>query len=39
MPGARVAILDDDGRELPDGTPTICVQSPTVMQGYLGSPH
>ncbi|RPH42797.1 MAG: acyl-CoA synthetase [Burkholderiales bacterium] len=39
MPGARVAILDDDARELPDGEPgEICVQGPTVMQGYFKQP-
>jgi fatty-acyl-CoA synthase len=39
MPGARVAILDDEARELPDGEPgEICVQGPTVMQGYFKQP-
>lgn len=35
MPGARMAILDDGGRELPAGEPgEICVQGPSVMDGY-----
>ncbi|MEZ5659930.1 MAG: AMP-binding protein [Burkholderiaceae bacterium] len=35
MPGARMAILDDDSRELPPNEPgEICVQGPTVMDGY-----
>jgi len=39
VPGARVAVLDDDGHELPDGQAgEICVQGPSVMLGYFKQP-
>lgn len=38
--GTRVAILDDQGREVPDGTTgEICFQSGSVMAGYLNKPE
>ena len=46
MPGARVAVLDEDGRPLPDGEPgEICVQGATDAPGFTtisavtASPH
>jgi fatty-acyl-CoA synthase len=40
MPFNRVAILDDDGAPVPDGTPgEICMQGPSVMLGYLDQPE
>ena len=40
MPGVRIAVRDDDGRELEPGTPgEICVQGATVMQGYFKQPE
>lgn len=39
VPGARVAIRDDQGHELPDGQlGEICVQGPFVMTGYWKQP-
>jgi fatty-acyl-CoA synthase len=39
MPGARVAVLDDDFRPVADGAPgEICVQGAGVMQGYWRQP-
>jgi long-chain acyl-CoA synthetase len=38
VPGCQVAILDDEGRELPPGEPgEICCRSPGVMRGYWNS--
>ncbi len=35
MPSTEIAILDDDGIELPKGTPgEICIKGPQVMAGY-----
>ena len=40
MPGARVAILDDDGNEAAAGEPgEICVQGAAVMHGYFKQPE
>jgi fatty-acyl-CoA synthase len=38
-PMVRVALLDDNGNEAPDGEPgEICVRGPLVMSGYLNKP-
>ena len=40
MPGARVAVLDDEGRPVADGTPgEISLQGASVMQGYWKQPE
>jgi long-chain acyl-CoA synthetase len=40
VPGCRVLVLDDAGRELPPGQPgEICCESPGVMRGYWNSPE
>ncbi len=40
LPGIRVAIMDDAGREVPSGTVgEICIQGPNVMKGYYGRPE
>ena len=40
MPWVHVALLDDDGNEVPQGEPgEICVQGPLVMEGYWNKPE
>ncbi len=40
IPSTNVVILDDDGVELPYGTPgEICIQGPQVMAGYWNKPE
>ncbi|MFV0308668.1 MAG: AMP-binding protein [Desertimonas sp.] len=40
MPGARIAVRDDDGNQVEPGQPgEICVQGATVMQGYFKQPE
>ena len=39
-PFTRIAVLDDDGQPVPDGTPgELCIQCPSVMQGYWKQPE
>ena len=38
--GVKLALLDDDGNEVPAGEPgEICVRAPLVMKGYLNKPE
>lgn len=40
LPGQTVAIVDDDGHQLPAGEPgEVVIAGPTVMRGYLGKPE
>ena len=40
VPWVRVALLDDDGNEVPQGEPgEICVRGPLVMKGYWNKPE
>ncbi|HEX7820486.1 MAG TPA: AMP-binding protein [Sphingobium sp.] len=39
-PLVHVALLDDDGKPVPDGEPgELCVRGPLLMSGYLGKPE
>jgi fatty-acyl-CoA synthase len=39
VPGVRIAILDNEDREVAQGLPgEFCIQGPTVMTGYLNQP-
>jgi len=39
MPFSRMTVLDDEGQPVPDGTPgELCIQGPSVMQGYWRQP-
>ena len=40
LPGTDVSIRDDEGNQMPSGTPgEICIRGPQVMAGYWGSPE
>ena len=40
LPGTQVKVVDDEGMELPPGTPgELAVKGPSVMQGYLNRPE
>jgi long-chain acyl-CoA synthetase len=40
VPGVEMRIMDNQGQELPDGTPgEVCVRGPSVMKGYFNLPE